>query len=138
MTIAVTGATGFVGRKVAETFSRKGLAVFAASRSFQKGQQGGMHQVRSPELAADSDWSAVTKDMDVVIHCAARVHIMNDGAADPLAEFRKVNRSGSVALAHSAAEHGVKRFVFLSSIKVNGEQTGKDSPFDTTVHPATM
>ena len=135
MKIAVTGATGFVGRQVVETLMHKGTTVYAASRSFQKGEQDGIYRVRFPELAAESDWSTVTKAMDVVIHCAARVHVMNDDAADPLAEFRKVNRFGSVALARSAAEQGVKRFIFLSSIKVNGEQTRKNRPFDMRSTP---
>ena len=67
--------------------------------------------------------------IEVVVHTAARVHIMNDDALDPLTEFRKVNRDATLVLAHLAAQSGVKRFVFLSSIKVNGEMTRPGNPF---------
>jgi len=76
-------------------------------------------------------------DIDVVVHLAARVHIMNDDSSDPLAEFRKVNTDGTLNLARQAAESGVKRFIYLSSIKVNGEitETGQSFVPDDTFVP---
>ncbi|MCP1673982.1 nucleoside-diphosphate-sugar epimerase [Natronocella acetinitrilica] len=75
-------------------------------------------------------------DVDVVVHCAARAHIMRDVAEEPLAEFRKVNAEGTISLAQQAAQAGVRRFVFLSSIKVNGESTPVAEPFRPNDLPA--
>ncbi|GGY76490.1 UDP-glucose 4-epimerase [Marinobacter zhanjiangensis] len=72
---------------------------------------------------------------DVVVHCAARVHVMADSAADPLTEFRRVNVDGSLDLARRAAEVGVRRFVFISSVKVNGEHTDYRPPFEADEPP---
>src|SRR5690606_2710966 len=74
-------------------------------------------------LDANTDWSLALEDIVAVIHSAARVHVMNDQTPDPLAEFRKVNVEGTLHLARQAALEGVKRFIFLSSINVNGECT---------------
>ena len=75
-------------------------------------------------IDASTDWSEALKGMEAVVHLAARVHIMDDTAEDPLAAFREVNVDGTRRLAEEAAKAGVKRFVFISSIKVNGEETG--------------
>ncbi len=72
-------------------------------------------------IDADTDWTEVLSGIDVVVHCAARVHIMSESCLNPLSEFRKVNLDGTLALARQAAEMGVRRFVFVSTIKVNGE-----------------
>jgi len=74
-------------------------------------------------------WAEALRDVDVVIHLAARVHVMKDDATDPLAEFLKVNMQGTANLARQAAANGVKRLVYVSSIKVNGEQTTETRPF---------
>lgn len=87
-------------------------------------------------LAADADWAEALVGIEVVIHCAARVHVMRERAVDPLAEFRRVNVDGTLRLAQQAAEAGVKRFVFLSSIKVNGETTVRNKPFTAEDVPA--
>ena len=76
------------------------------------------------EIDERTDWSEALDEIDVVVHLAARVHVMDDVADDPLAEFRKVNTAGTLNLARQAAAAGVKRFIFISSIKVNGERTG--------------
>jgi UDP-glucose 4-epimerase len=76
-----------------------------------------------------TDWRAALVNCGAVVHLAARVHVMQDQAADSLAEFRRVNVQGTVRLAHLAAAAGVKRFVFVSSIKVNGEATRLLFPF---------
>jgi nucleoside-diphosphate-sugar epimerase len=80
-------------------------------------------------LDADADWQESVKDVDVIIHAAARVHVMDERATDPLAEFRRINVDGTLNLARQAAAAGVRRFVFVSSVKVNGETTAPDHPF---------
>ena len=80
-------------------------------------------------IDADTDWLAALIDVYVVVHLAARVHVMTDHAADSLAEFRQVNVAGTLNLAMQAAEAGVKRFIFISSVKVNGESTEINQPF---------
>ncbi len=80
-------------------------------------------------LAADTDWGAALQAVDVVVHLAARVHVMRDSSGDPLTEFRRVNAAGTLSFARQAAQHGVTRFVFVSSVKVNGE-SGRFSELD--------
>lgn len=87
-------------------------------------------------LTSKTDWSAALADQKIVIHAAARAHIMQKEAADPLAEYRKINVEGTLNLARQAATANVKRFVFISSIKVNGEQTPLDKPFTAKDKPA--
>lgn len=84
---------------------------------------GNVRVVPVGDLGRQTDWSAALSGVDTVIHCAARVHVMHDGAADPLTLYRQVNLEGTLALARQAVAAGVKRFVFVSSIKVNGEAT---------------
>lgn len=112
--ILVTGANGFVGKAVCEHLLRCGANVKGAVRS----RPFASYQVQAPSLTADANWTALLQQVDVVVHCAARVHVMADTATDPLAAFRAVNTEGSLALARQAAEAGVKRFIFISSIKV--------------------
>ena len=84
---------------------------------------GGTEGVTIDGLASDTDWSEALKSVEQVVHLAARVHFMNDKSSDPFAEFLRVNLEGTAALARQAAVAGVRRFVFLSSVKVNGEFT---------------
>ncbi|WP_428825245.1 UDP-glucose 4-epimerase family protein [Azonexus sp. IMCC34842] len=86
-------------------------------------------EVVRAQLSASEDWSEACNGVRTVVHCAARVHIMNDQAADPISEFRHINVEGTLNLAQQSAAAGVKRFIFLSSIKVNGDQTEADRPF---------
>jgi len=88
------------------------------------------------ELGAETDWGDAVRGAEVVIHTAARVHVMKDGAQDPLSEFRRMNVEGSLNLALQAAEAGVRRFVFVSSIKVNGERALVNQPFTAENIPA--
>ncbi len=81
------------------------------------------------DLGPDTDWGRALHGIEAVVHAAARVHVMHDRAVDPLAECRRVNTEGTLALAHQAADAGVQRFVFVSSIKVNGERTHAGVPF---------
>lgn len=126
--ILVTGATGFVGQSLLrQLLKREQFKVTAALRSDANFEICRMQIVG--DFADNTDWSAALTDQQVVIHAAARAHIMKDEVTDPLAEYRKVNVEGTLNLARQAAAAGVKRFVFISSIKVNGEQTPLGKPF---------
>lgn len=122
----VTGAGGFIGKALArklELGSTLRVAVRPGSAS------NGVGAVFRKELSPVEDWFAAVRGADCVVHCAARVHVMKESVNDPLAEFRRVNVDGTLRLARQAAEAGVRRFVFVSSIKVNGEWTEPGRPF---------
>ncbi|MFT4000745.1 MAG: SDR family oxidoreductase [Rhizobium sp.] len=121
--ILVTGATGFVGQALCAELSRRQMDYRPVSRAPAPGF------VAIGTIDGDTDWSEALAGVDVVMHLAARVHVMNESAADPLAAFRAVNVNATVNLARQAAGAGVRRFIFLSSIKVNGEQTVAGKPF---------
>lgn len=123
MKTLVTGAGGFVGKSLCTVLLSQGQAVRAIVR-VTSAQAGDFEQVVVGAIDRSTDWSAALRDVGILIHLAARVHVMDDAAADPLAEFRKVNVEGTLNLAQQAAKAGVKRFVYVSSVKVNGEQTG--------------
>lgn len=130
MNVLVTGATGFVGRRIIELLtSSQQFTPIAAIRKESSQLSSRIQTVMIEDLGPDNLWGNSLKDVQIVIHTAARVHIMNDSAKDPLSEFRKVNVEGTLNLARQAAEAGVKRFIFLSSIKVNGESTPLNQPF---------
>lgn len=116
--ILLTGATGFVGSALLNVLQQADNKVVAAVRSIKADSPSSFIQVG--EINGQTNFSAVLADVDVVVHLAARAHVMKDDAADSLSEFRKVNVEGTVALAKQAVEAGVKRFVFISSIGVNG------------------
>lgn len=125
MRLLITGATGFVGRflcsrLLAEEWSVRGTVL--ASESPDTLLRGVDPVVVDP-LGADTPWSHALSGVDTVIHLAARVHIMDDPSADPLTEFRKVNKEGTEQLAREAVRAGVKRLVFISTVKVNGEES---------------
>lgn len=120
--ILVTGANGFVGRALCGYAASHGFHVKAATRSACH-FDGGVKNVITGTVDGDTDWVAALSGIDVVIHLAARVHVMRDDSSDPLAEFRRVNTAGTEHLARSAAASGVERLVYVSSIKVNGEET---------------
>lgn len=131
MNVLVTGASGFVGRQLVPALAEAGHVVAAVSR----------RPVTWPEspaivghagLALDDDasaWRQVLAGQRAVVHAAGRAHVMNETAQDALAAFREVNVVGSVRLATLALEAGVRRFVYISSIKVNGESTLPGKPF---------
>ena len=125
----ITGATGFVGGAVMKRLiSDKSLAV-AAVRMRPTDLLTDYPVVEVGDLEPNTDWSLALIGICSVVHAAARVHVMKDQSADPLAEFRRVNVAGTLNLAQQAAAAGVKRFVFISSIKVNVEQAQKGRPF---------
>ena len=115
--ILVTGATGFVGQRVCSLLESQGAVAVKASRA--PSSERNTCQVEA--LGPDTDWRAALQGCSAVVHLAARVHVMNDQAVDPLLEFRRANTEGTLQLARQAVRAGVKRMVFVSSIKVNGE-----------------
>lgn len=123
--ILVTGANGFIGRHLCQQLVSECLDVTACMRRSASPPSipAQCRTVISNDLANEQSWPQILADIDTVIHLAARVHVMHDRAADPLGEFRTVNVSGTSALARNAAAAGVRRFIYLSSIKVNGEAT---------------
>lgn len=127
--ILLTGATGFVGTAIQQRIIADGQydLTIAARRAISPLSAACVVQVT--ELTAEVDWAEALQGVSLVIHAAARAHIMKDEVTDPLAEYRKVNVEGTLNLARQAAAAGVKRFVFISSIKVNGEQTPLGKPF---------
>ena len=121
--LLITGANGFVGKALCAELLQQGQSVRAAVRSANTPIEN-LEAAAVGSIDGETDWTAALHGVDVVIHLAARVHVMRDTVADPLAEFRSVNTAGTERLARMAARARVKRFVFLSSIKVNGEETG--------------
>jgi nucleoside-diphosphate-sugar epimerase len=135
--LLVTGATGFVGHAVACRAAELGWAVRAAGRRAPVYPWPlGISAAVSPDLAApDADWRALLRDVDAVVHCAARVHVMQDSVADPLAAFVAINADATAHLARQAAREGVRRFVFLSTIGIHGAET-RQRPFSADDPPA--
>jgi nucleoside-diphosphate-sugar epimerase len=120
--ISVTGGTGFVGRALIERLKQANGDVVQLDRKMR------------PDGVPEWSLGGAT---EVVIHAAARVHVMNETAPDPLAEFRKANVEGTLNLARQAAQAGVRRFVYVSTVKVNGEST-TDKPFTSFDAPAPL
>lgn len=137
MTVLVTGGTGLVGgalvRRLAQLADQP---VRAASRAVDVAPVPGVEHHTLPPLGPHADFGPALSGVRVVVHLAARVHIMQEHAFDPLAAFREVNTAGTLALARQAASSGVRRFVFVSSIKVNGEQTEPGHAFRHDDRPA--
>mgnify|MGYP005990122695 CR=1 FL=1 len=131
MRILITGATGFIGSSLVLYLSSKGYSLIIASRKVSDIMLPNIMQVMIGEITSETDWAEVFKDknIDVVIHLAARVHVMQETTTEPLEEFRQTNTAGTLSLARQAATAGVSRFILLSSIKVNGERTTADKPF---------
>lgn len=125
--IFVTGATGFIGQCLIKRLRDNGKGVTIAIRQQSASLVPPVFQFA--ELSATQSWGAGIAGHDVIIHCAGRVHILNDPSDNPAAEFHRVNVEGTLNLARQAAAEGVRRFIFLSSVKVNGEQTFSGRPF---------
>ena len=123
MKVLLTGATGFIGTRTGAYLLDQGLDVRAALRGECSTLDERIESRITGELGPDTDWEPALAGMDAVVHLASRVHVMRETIADPSALFRKVNVEGTHRLAQMAAEAGGKRFVYLSSIKVNGEHT---------------
>ena len=130
MKVLVTGATGFVGHALCAFLNARGHSVVPVVR--RAVSLTGAAVVGN--ISGATDWTAALTTCDAVVHLAARVHVMEDAASDPLTQYRVTNTDATLHLARQAAQAGVKRFVFISSIKVNGE--GRDTPYRETDAPA--
>jgi nucleoside-diphosphate-sugar epimerase len=129
--ILVTGATGFVGSRLLA--SKDALAhciqFRAVTRSLLEKPFSNIEQFLVSDITEKTDWTNALLDVDTVVHLAARVHVMDDRSNNSLEEYRKANVINTLNLAKQAAAAGVKRFIFISSIKVNGEKTKPGEPF---------
>lgn len=129
--VLITGASGFVGARLLRQLREAGVEATGVSRS--PAPDGELLQC--PALGPDADWMPLLDGVSSVVHCAARVHVMADQEADPLHAYRQANTDGTLTLARQAAEAGVRRFVFLSSIKVLGEATAAGTCFSAGTPP---
>jgi nucleoside-diphosphate-sugar epimerase/GT2 family glycosyltransferase len=128
--VLVTGASGFIGQAVCGSLPSRGYRVVGAVRGGSPvAAEPSLQYLKMGEIDERTDWGSALLGIDSVVHLAARVHFMQETAADPLAEFRRVNVALALNLARQAASAGVRRFVFISSIKVNGETTSIGQPF---------
>lgn len=137
MRVLVTGATGFVGAALLLRLARDSVPCVAAVRRAGVGWPGRIAESVVGDIGPQTNWALALEGVNVVAHLAARVHVMQDAAADPLAEFRRTNVQATLNLARQAAALGVHRFIFVSSVKVNGEttQTGQSFGADDQPHP---
>lgn len=124
--ILITGSNGFLGKKLVGALNTKRLSLLDRNINQHSNFQ---HRFTIGNINSHSDYSKALQGCDTVIHCAARVHVMNDESESPLEAYREVNTVGTLNLARQAADSGVRRFIFISSIKVNGEKTSLGRPF---------
>ena len=135
MKVLVTGASGFIGKSLCEELVRQSKLVVAAVR-VNHVHYLGIESCLVGQIENTTDWSKTLINASVIVHLAARVHVMHDNAFNPIEEFRKVNVHGTLHLANEAAKAGVKRFIFVSSIKVNGEYSEIGKPFTVADLPS--
>lgn len=132
--ILLTGATGFVGNVLYRQLNYLQMPVIAAVRTAATT----VHLKQSVlvgDINESTDWSPALTGIDTIVHLAARVHVMSETNPDPMSEFRSANVDATINLALQAAQAGVKRFVFLSTIKVNGESTQQEQKFTPDDRP---
>ena len=133
--LLITGANGFIGRALISKLALEANYFVRASIRKKIIQFPSQIEVfENMDASSNTNWTDALRDIDVVIHLFARVHVMDEQAADPLLEFRNINVNATIALAKLAAKQGIKRFVFLSSVKVNGESTSH-KPFSESDLP---
>ncbi|NOT13885.1 MAG: SDR family oxidoreductase [Methylococcaceae bacterium] len=133
--ILVTGANGFIGQSLCDKLHQQRRLVRAAIR-LANSRVKNIETVLIDTINAETDWSNTLFGVSVVFHLAARVHVIDNIISDPLEEFRTVNVQGTLNLARQSAKAGVRRFIFVSSIKVNGEKTQPGTPFTADDSPA--
>ena len=134
--VAVTGASGFVGRAlVAQLVALGRVEVLAMTRQAPENPVAGVKHLLCGDLTLLNQSQPALAGVHALVHTAARAHVLNDRAADPLAEFRRVNVMGTLNLARQAAAMGVKLFVLVSSIGVNGVQSAPSKEFSETDQP---
>jgi nucleoside-diphosphate-sugar epimerase len=128
--VLVTGGSGFLGGALIKHLaSVRKLSLTAPVRNLSVILPPEVQLLSVVSLGGDTDWRNALVNIEVVVHAAARVHVLNDSTTEPLAEYRSVNVDGTLNLARQAAAAGVKRFIFISSIKVNGEFTSSGGAF---------
>lgn len=128
--VLVTGANGFVGQALCKLLASTGWRV---RRAVRNGSGEGEFAVR--DIGPDTDWHSAVESMECIVHLAARTHVITGNSRDDASAYRRINVAGTVNLAKTAAQRGVRRFIFLSSIKVNGERTS-DHAFTENDTPA--
>jgi nucleoside-diphosphate-sugar epimerase len=128
--VLITGANGFIGHKLCMSLEEHGYVIRAAVREFSRAIElpKAFDVVAVGAIGTETSWSEPLRGAETVVHLAARVHVLNEKSRDPLAEFRLVNVAGTERLARMAVSAGVRRLVYVSSIKVNGECT-REMPF---------
>ena len=137
MKISVTGASGFIGQALlARLGAEPGFELRGAVRRPIPQPVAGVSYVRIADLGPDTAWGDIVSETDVLVHTAARVHVMHDAVTDPLAEYRRANVEGTLCLARQAVAARVRRFVFISSVKVNGDGTPLGKPYRADDRPA--
>lgn len=136
MRVLITGANGFIGSATCRRLLANGHDVTGVLRRAESVLPRGVERVIIGVLDGSTCWKSALQDAKIVIHLAARVHVMRDSAVDPLAAFRSMNTETTLNLARQAAAAGVKRFVHLSTIKVNGEETVNGQPFTEEDQPS--
>jgi len=129
MRVLVTGASGFLGSALVTGLKQQGHDVVATTRRAVSAPVQAVEYRVVGDLDGAPEWHSPLQNIDVVVHTAARVHVMDESSRDPLRAFRQVNVFATLGLARQAAEAGVRRFVFISSIKASGEQTRPGTPF---------
>ena len=127
--LLVTGGSGFIGKAICKNLKKNNYSINITSRRDLASNFKYLKFYKINEIDKNINWFQALNGVGCVIHCAAKTHVMNNIKKKSLSSFRKVNVEGTLNLAMQAAECGVKRFIFLSSIKVNGERTEKSSMF---------
>jgi nucleoside-diphosphate-sugar epimerase len=131
----VTGGQGFIGKALVCGALTKRFYVRVSSRQSLNASCSYLEFAQVGELGPTTDWSSSLQNVNTLVHCAGRAHVIKDTEGDTLAAFRAVNLDGTLSLAHQAVKAGVKRFVFISSIGVNGSQSATSQPFSDTDQP---
>ncbi len=133
--VLVTGADGFVGKALCAEMVSRGWNIRAAVRTKEKinNLPGEIQIIETGPIGPDTEWRDALNNVDAVVHLAGRAHIMDDSSSDPLLEYRIVNTAGTECLAKAAAGKGIRRFIFMSTIKVNGE--GGTDPYNENDTP---
>ena len=133
--VLVTGANGFIGKALCRKMIAEGWNVRGAVRSSAQKAilPRGVDGVKIQTIDSNTEWGSALGNIDTVVHLAARVHVMDDTSADPIVEYRKTNVDGTRHLAQIAVSKKIRRFVYISSAKVNGE--GKAGPYTETDNP---